>query len=1149
MAASPGDAVYPTPAELRAIGTWVESVDMVTGLPYTDPDDEYDLLGGGIPTMSVTEPSLRENHQLKDDAEINLRVAPISEADCKSYANWPFEVLNLSHRANVSIYGPEPAHTHESWVGSQGATTPTAAGVFTADASGDDPPKLTLEIASGYETRLDDIPSQDFPVGMPGAPNMYWTRKADEFRAYDGDAGADTGNPYSVPAEGVYSWLGWAWLKLPFVAPAACRLTVTLTSRRYRFGDNHFSDSSRQEDFTWMSLEDEEHTYRISMDAGSNIGYVCLPTPIATEVDAATWAPAGDYPFGSLFVYEGVPCEGECDLFTQRFFEQIFGAIFVPGWYTKNLQEMIDQRPTGSSYVENAAGILPVPGDILIVIDPVLAPDGSAVVHAGIVDEIDLDGDIHLANSNAFEDELGYFSRMEYYSENLYRWWPFGKGVLWFRLGGDDDCNGLFYDMGNTYGGKVLYEHDSGKVCWYSAAATRWVISDTPGDVEADWYYMMPVGGDEYSLPLEVGTKGTAPAPEAPWMFIDGWFHWDDDLPQPVHPVLERVVSIAISGFATGAWQLTDAPRLIADPVESNVFGLSIKAFEGHDPLYNKGGLSARVDCAHLCTMYCGDMFNSNYRELTIPFFDYVVGAVSGLDMTSAHSISTIAGLITKCCDAWTSTEDTTTIEAHTKDEDDNQLAMWGFDICYPIDGGTIYPLEPIENGNKLMGSLRARYWTAVGGIEYMVIPDWVGEGRAQGLDLYAVGSLARSRTGIGQMWYRSGSGTWTKWATTISSDQYGLWRSKSLPMIDEYEWNADYEEWFPVYWEWAATYSGVSYPASNNVIGLAPHRETVSHFIVYREPGNGSMHIAFNAVANTLLVTETQLTGTVGIHKMQIPLAAEYVDGLKWSERFPVEDTTDIKWANIAIVPSRAWHSLVLGDDESYEIRPGLHLEEQGGELITPEEEVACPMALSSPIAGLLHIVGYRASDGIAVMMRKDTDDNFVQFNDEELKEIGAAQAGVPPALAAHPLTWMLAAAVQANDATAVYMSKDQGTTWEALSDAYLMRYPALWATDTELWLCGWSDVPVGGAEGSILLQKFEFSGYDLTPVGETITVGAGDEGRPGIIVHPTLQRPIVLGSKTSIWDADGPDVAIVEYISMDSGATWQRRGFIEVE
>ena len=42
--ANPGDKVYPTVQQLRAVGAYVQTAGLVTGMSYRDTADQYDIL-------------------------------------------------------------------------------------------------------------------------------------------------------------------------------------------------------------------------------------------------------------------------------------------------------------------------------------------------------------------------------------------------------------------------------------------------------------------------------------------------------------------------------------------------------------------------------------------------------------------------------------------------------------------------------------------------------------------------------------------------------------------------------------------------------------------------------------------------------------------------------------------------------------------------------------------------------------------------------------------------------------------------------------------------------------------------------------------------------------------------------------------------
>lgn len=274
-----GDSILLTVDEIRSIGEYVQP-PAITGLPYTDEDFNGNYLhaGSAVGPFTLNEASAKEHGLVATDLAMCLRVPPVNADTC--YADCDWRGVNCEHRNNVGIYGPHPAHTHESWVGSGGAAAPDAAGAFAVSAAGT--PALDLALNSWYETRLADVPNQNFPSGVDGPPLIYWYRKADVWSAYYG-AALPKGGTWAHPWEGVYCWLGWAFLRLKFPTVAANNtLTVTVTSRTYTFGDVHVNDSTRQTNFTYMATA-HTHTYAVDVTPGTTNYDLCLMTPDENE--------------------------------------------------------------------------------------------------------------------------------------------------------------------------------------------------------------------------------------------------------------------------------------------------------------------------------------------------------------------------------------------------------------------------------------------------------------------------------------------------------------------------------------------------------------------------------------------------------------------------------------------------------------------------------------------------------------------------------------------------------------------------------------------------------------------------------------------------------------------------------------------------
>ena len=122
-----------------------------------------------------------------------------------------------------------------------------------------------------------------------------------------------------------------------------------------------------------------------------------------TPADGHTWAPTGVYAEGRIDSYEGVDCSGECDQFTQRFWEEKFDVRFADDWWHEFAEQALwDDLPEGSTFTQYQAGDVLRSGDMLFFrITPTL-------LHAAILDKV-IDGRLYVANSNHNWDSNGYY--------------------------------------------------------------------------------------------------------------------------------------------------------------------------------------------------------------------------------------------------------------------------------------------------------------------------------------------------------------------------------------------------------------------------------------------------------------------------------------------------------------------------------------------------------------------------------------------------------------------------------------------------------------------------------------------------------------------------------------------------------------------
>jgi hypothetical protein len=265
-----GDSILLTVEEVRSIGEYA-TPPSISGLDYTDTDYQSALHAGGSLAFTIDPDSARAHGHDPNDLTIILRVPGIDQYSCDAQAVFGFDGLLFAFAGEVGIYGPEPALTHDDWVGASGATSPSAGGAFAVSAEG---ATLTLTLPCNYGTLCDDIPNQNLPTGMSGCPQVTYYHRADVWRSYDGQLGQD-GNPYSIPPEARWCWRGYPCLKLPLTAPAAGLLTVTLECKRHTHTDNHKSDSTRQEDYEHDEVA-QTNTYTVWVPAGTHDCYVYL---------------------------------------------------------------------------------------------------------------------------------------------------------------------------------------------------------------------------------------------------------------------------------------------------------------------------------------------------------------------------------------------------------------------------------------------------------------------------------------------------------------------------------------------------------------------------------------------------------------------------------------------------------------------------------------------------------------------------------------------------------------------------------------------------------------------------------------------------------------------------------------------------------
>jgi len=283
--AKSGDKVYPTPAQLRDVGVWVQAEGLVSGLDYDEGYDANELMTAYTLGLRITPESAKEvghDGDKLEDLSVELQVPTVDSPDCSSH--FTFAGLNLVHRVNVSIYGPHPALTHEDWVSSGGCGELDDEGNFTVEAAG--LPTLLLTIPNNFESIQAEVWFENLPVGGPSVPTSYWYHKADQWADAYGKPRPkpNTGN-WDATWEGVYCWRGWGWLKTRFKVPADTALTLRLAGKTLYPVDNHMSGSDSE------TGDNRQNTYECSWSSWTA---TCSPHMIVSDkLERVTKIPHG----------------------------------------------------------------------------------------------------------------------------------------------------------------------------------------------------------------------------------------------------------------------------------------------------------------------------------------------------------------------------------------------------------------------------------------------------------------------------------------------------------------------------------------------------------------------------------------------------------------------------------------------------------------------------------------------------------------------------------------------------------------------------------------------------------------------------------------------------------------------------------------
>jgi len=274
------------------------------------------------------------------------------------------------------------------------------------------------------------------------------------------------------------------------------------------------------------------------------------------------------------------------------------------------------------------------------------------------------------------------------------------------------------------------------------------------------------------------------------------------------------------------------------------------------------------------------------------------------------------------------------------------------------------------------------------------------------------------------------------------------------------------------------------------------------------------------------ILATDSGLTAgpDAGQHKIQRGT---------WSERFAVPDSADTIWANPYSTKSRT--ELIEGKT-NVQTRFAESLDGDWQAAQEVEATYSCPYGIEA--LGFLYISAYK--DGKQYLLRRQRSGEHTAM---EAPLVIANSDEVAASLAFFPLQWALACAVQYNDDTKIYLSRDHGQSW-SLKHTVAVLYPSLFCDDRLLWLVGYVDGVYGGAAGRVSVAAYHASSLAL-PESQALTiVGPSDAGRPAILRESGTWLVRTLAPRTTDWGDGEAAPSIVEYVSDNVGETWSKVG-----
>jgi hypothetical protein len=260
---------------------------------------------------------------------------------------------------------------------------------------------------------------------------------------------------------------------------------------------------------------------------------------------------------------------------------------------------------------------------------------------------------------------------------------------------------------------------------------------------------------------------------------------------------------------------------------------------------------------------------------------------------------------------------------------------------------------------------------------------------------------------------------------------------------------------------------------------------------------------------------------------------------GSDWRERMALSNNTEALWANLWANTSRVeWAQ----SDGSILTSTDLAGIQQGLGTLAPDSLGAYDPFCAVAWQRFLYVVVY--AEGQHRLLRFEDFYPHAPLPHQPDIVIGAGE-DAPASVCVDPHTYDLLAALPNAGGTDLYRSNDQGGTWTKLLTVAGLQYPVLVKRWPYTWLLGYNTGGYQGAEGSLVVQRYVVTETAVAE-GSVVIVGPADEGRPAFVAADGM-RPVfdwalhAFAPKVQEWTAAGATPGRAEYVSVDSGQTWE--------